>query len=159
MSRQRTRAPERQLGEDGQLVGGVGTVYVHRWVGFGITQPLGFGHGRIVIGAHFFHLGGDEVARAVQNAAEGENLVGGQRLADSADNRDAARHRRLEANRAAQFAARSNNSGPCSANRALFAVQTSLPLSSSLSMMVRAGSSPPTSWATTLISGLSVIGR
>ena len=40
--------------------------------------------------------------------------------------------------------ARSNSSGPCSASSALLAVTTSLPLSSSCSMIVRSGSSPPT---------------
>ena len=39
--------------------------------------------------------------------------------------------------------ARSNSSGPCSASSALFAVTTSLPLSSSRSMIVRSGSRPP----------------
>ena len=48
--------------------------------------------------------------------------------------------------------ARSNSSGPCSASRALLAVTTSLPLSSSLSMIVRSGSSPPTSCTTAMIS-------
>ena len=54
------------------------------------------------------------------------------------------------------FRARSNNSGPCSANRALLAVTTSLPLSSSFRTMVRAGSSPPTNSTAATISGLSV---
>ena len=53
--------------------------------------------------------------------------------------------------------ARSNSSGPCSASRALLAVTISLPLSNSCNRMLRAGSSPPTSWATTVISGSSVI--
>ena len=52
--------------------------------------------------------------------------------------------------------ARSNSSGPCSASSALFAVTTSLPLSSSRSMIVRSGSRPPISCATTLISGLLI---
>ena len=51
--------------------------------------------------------------------------------------------------------ARSNSSGPCSASRALLAVTTSLPLSSSFSMIVRAGSSPPTNSTAATISGLS----
>jgi hypothetical protein len=55
--------------------------------------------------------------------------------------------------------AQSKSSGPCSASKALFAVTTSLPLSSSRSIIERAGSSPPINWATTLISGLSVIRR
>ncbi len=51
----------------------------------------------------------------------------------------------------------SNNSPPCSASSALLAVTTSLPLRSSSSTMVRAGSRPPISSATTLISGFFVI--
>ncbi len=54
------------------------------------------------------------------------------------------------------FRAVSNSSGPCSASRALLAVTTSLPLSSSFSTMVRAGSSPPTNSTAATISGLSV---
>ena len=52
--------------------------------------------------------------------------------------------------------ARSNSSGPCSASSALLAVTTSLPLSSSRSMIVRSGSRPPMRRATTLISGLLI---
>ena len=50
--------------------------------------------------------------------------------------------------------ARSNSSGPCSASRALLAVTTSLPLSSSFNMIVRSGSSPPINCTTAAISGL-----
>ena len=52
--------------------------------------------------------------------------------------------------------AAANSSGPCWANRALLAVTTSLPLSSTLSMILRSGSSPPINCTTALISGLSV---
>ncbi len=55
--------------------------------------------------------------------------------------------------------ARSNSSGPCSANSALLAVTRSLPLANSSSVIVRAGSNPPTSRATAEIVTSAVIRR
>ena len=66
--RQRHRGAEGDLGKDCQLVSGVGAVHVERWIGLGITTPLGLSEGGSVAVAVLAHARKDEVAGAVENA-------------------------------------------------------------------------------------------
>src|SRR5206468_10249558 len=52
----------------------------------------------------FLHRGQDEIARAVQNAVQRQNLIRRQALADVGDDRNSARDRRFKSDRAAQLA-------------------------------------------------------
>ncbi len=87
---------EGQVSEDGQFLRGFGAIDVERGVGFCITEPLRFFDGGVVVGPLLFHLREDEIAGAVQDAAERLNLVGREALADVGDDRNAAGDRRFE---------------------------------------------------------------
>ena len=88
---------EGDLGQDGQLVGGVGAVHVERRVGLGVAPPLGLGQ-RFAIGLARLlgHGGEDEVAGAVEDALQRQDLVGGQALGQRGDDRHAAGDAGLE---------------------------------------------------------------
>ena len=62
---------EGDLGEDGQLVGGVRAVHVERRVGLGVSAALGLGQGLGIAAAALSHAGEDEVAGAVEDTLEG----------------------------------------------------------------------------------------
>ena len=100
------------LRQDGQLVGGVGAVHVERRVGLGVAEPLGLGQRRRVVDAALGHGREDEVPRAVEDALNRRDLIGGQALAEGADDRHAAGHGRLEADGLAGRRAASNTSPP-----------------------------------------------
>ena len=87
---------EGDLGQDGQLVGGVGAVHVERRVGLGVAAPLGLGERLGVAAALLAHAGEDEVAGAVEDALERQDLVGRQALGQGGDDRDAAADAGLE---------------------------------------------------------------
>jgi len=93
---------EGQVGQDGQLLRGVAAVNVHRRIGLGVAASLGFGHSGGIVGALLIHLVEDEIARAIEDRVELQDLVRGEAFADGRDNRDPAGHRGLERNRAAQ---------------------------------------------------------
>ena len=92
------------MGEDRQFLRGVGAVNVHRGVGFGESLGLGELEHLGVVGTILLHPRQDEVARAVQDAADRVDAVGCEALADGGHNRNAAGHGRLEGDRAAQLA-------------------------------------------------------
>ncbi len=87
---------KRDLGQDGQLVGGVGAVDVEGGVGLGVTAFLGLGQSFAVALAFFAHGGEDEVAGAVEDALERQDLVGGQALRQGGDDGHAAGDAGLE---------------------------------------------------------------
>ena len=66
------------MGQDGQLLGGVAAVDVHRRIGLGVAALLGLGQGRGVVGVVLLHLREDEVARAVEDGVDRLDLVGRQ---------------------------------------------------------------------------------
>ncbi len=61
---------EGQVGQDRQLLRGVGAVDVHRRIGLGKAQSLGLLDRRGIVGALLFHLRHDEIAGPVQDAAQ-----------------------------------------------------------------------------------------
>ena len=87
---------EGDLGQDGQLVGGVGAVHVERRIGLGVAALLGLGQGLGVAAAVLGHAGEDEVAGAVEDALQRRDLVGGQALGQGGDDRHAAGDAGLE---------------------------------------------------------------
>ena len=95
---------ERQMGEYRQFLRGVGAVNVHRGVGFGESLGLGELEHLGVVGTILLHPRQDEVARAVQDAADRVDAVGCEALADGGHNRNAAGHGRLEGDRTAPLA-------------------------------------------------------
>ena len=82
--------------EDGELVGGVDAVDVEGGVGLGVAQALRLGEHDVEGQALVAHLREDVVAGAVDDPGDPLDAVGGEALADRLDDRDAARHRRLE---------------------------------------------------------------
>ncbi len=140
--------PERQMRQNGQLLGGVSAVDVHRRVGLGIAAAL-------------CGLERRSVRDPCSSICVSTKLLVPFKMAVSDRIWLADKHWLMlamigippatEASKAIErpsSRARSNSSGPCSARRALLAVTTSLPLSSSANMIVRAGSSPPNKCAT-----------
>ncbi len=87
---------EGDLGQNRQLVGGIDAVDVEGRIGLGIAAPLSLGQCLRIGLALFAHAGEDEIAGAVENALHRQDLVGGQALGQSGDDRDAAADRRLE---------------------------------------------------------------
>ena len=152
------RGPEGQMGEYRQLLRGVAAVDVHGGIGFGEAEFLRLSQGRGVGLSRVLHLRENEIACSVKYAVNRLDLVGHQRLSDGSDDRNSPSHGGLKGDRPADGAAQSNNSAPCSASTALFAVITFLPLCSTLSMIDRSGSNPPISCTTASISGsLSIV--
>jgi hypothetical protein len=82
--------------EDGQLRARVEALDVVCWIGFGEPQLLGalerLGKRRAA-----GHARQDEVARAVEDAGDADELVAADAIAERADHRNAAGHRRFEA--------------------------------------------------------------
>jgi hypothetical protein len=94
---------EREMGEDRQFLSGVGAIDVHRRVCLGEALGLRELEHVGVVGAILFHAGEDEVAGAIQDAADRFDAIGGEALADGGHDRDAACHGRLEGDRPAQL--------------------------------------------------------
>ncbi len=96
MALTRHRHAEGDLRQDGQLVGGVGAVDVEGRVGLGVAAPLGLGQRLGVALALLGHARQDEVAGAVEDALQRQDLVGGQALGQGGDDRHAAGDAGLE---------------------------------------------------------------
>ena len=92
---------EGEVGEDREFLRRVGAVDVHRGIGLREALLLGELQHLGVVGAVFLHPREDEVARAVENAADALDAVGSQALADRGHDRDAAGDGRLERDRPA----------------------------------------------------------
>ena len=90
------RNAEGQRREDGNLVRGVHALDVECRVGLGIAQALRLLEHDIEGHALVAHFGEDEVGGAVDDAGDPLNAVGGEAFAHGLDDRNAARHRRLE---------------------------------------------------------------
>ena len=69
---------EGQMGQNRQLLRGVAAIDVQRRIGLGVAESLRLVHGGFVVGSLLFHLRENEIAGAVQNAAERLNLIGRQ---------------------------------------------------------------------------------
>ena len=90
------RDAECQRGQNRDLVRGIHALDVEGRVGLGVAQALRlFQHG-VEAQALVAHLGQDEVGGAVDDAGDPLDAVRGQAFAQRLDDRDAARHRRLE---------------------------------------------------------------
>ena len=100
--RRRDAGAEGELGQDGQLVGGVGPVDVEGGVGLGVAEVLGLSQGGGVGEAAVGHRRQDEVAGAVEDRRQSLDLVGRQRDPERLDDRDAAGDAPLEDDRAAR---------------------------------------------------------
>jgi len=103
---ERHRHAKGDLGQNGQLVGGVRAVDIHGRIGLGVAQFLGLGKHVVVAAALFRHACEDVIAGAVQNPLQIDNLVGSKRLGDGGDDGDAAGNTGLEGNGPAVCAAR-----------------------------------------------------
>ena len=88
--------PKGDLGQDGQLVGGVGAVHVQGRIGLGVAELLGLGQGVLIGAAVLAHAGEDEVAGAVEDALQRQDLIGGQALGQGGDDGNAAADAGLE---------------------------------------------------------------
>ena len=86
-----------------ELVGGVDAVDVEAGIGLGVARRLRFGEHDVEVAAGLAHGGQDVVAGAVEDAVEPAHPVADQALAQRLDDRDAARHRRLEGEDAASL--------------------------------------------------------
>ena len=93
--------PERRTGQHGELVGGVDAVDVEAGIGLGVARRLRLGQHDVEVAAGLAHGRQDVVAGAVEDAVEPAHPVADQALAQRLDDRDAARHRRLEGEDAA----------------------------------------------------------
>ncbi len=93
------RRAEGEAGQDGQLVRGVDAVHVEARIGLGIAHLLRVGEHVGEAPPALAHHGEDVVAGAVQDAVDAQNLVSGEAFAQRLDDRDAAGHRRLVAER------------------------------------------------------------
>ncbi len=92
-------------------MGGVGAIHVKRRVGLGVALALGLLQNVGVAAAILGHAGEDVVAGAVEDALQREDLIGGEPLAEGADDRDAAADRRLEGDGLAVLPARVEDLG------------------------------------------------
>ena len=90
---------EREARQNGELVRGVEAADVEGRIGFGIAELLRFlqhlGERAVLVG----HRRQDEIAGAVEDAVDARHLIGGKRLAQRLDDRDAAGDRRFEVER------------------------------------------------------------
>jgi len=80
---------EGDAGEDAELGAGVEAVDVGGGVGFGVTEGLGFFEDFGVVGSGF-HGAEDEVAGAVDDAADAGDLISAEALRHAGDDGDAA---------------------------------------------------------------------
>ena len=87
---------EREVGEDRQFLRGVGAVDVHRGIRLGKSLGLRELEHVGIVCTILLHTREDEVARAIQDASDRLDAIGGQTLADGGHDRDAAGHGRLE---------------------------------------------------------------
>ena len=94
---------ESQLRENRQLLHRVAAIDIHRRIGFGVAAALGVGQGGGIARAAIFHLREDEIAGAVQDAVDRNDLIRGQTLIDVGNDRNSAGHGRLECDRAICF--------------------------------------------------------
>ena len=90
------RDAERDRAHDRRLVRGVDAFDVEGRVGLGITQALRLLQHVGEVQPLAAHLRQDEVRRAVDDAGDPFDAVGGEALAQRLDDRDAPGHRRLE---------------------------------------------------------------
>ena len=86
---------------DRQLVRGVDAVDIEGGIGLGIALGLRFRQDGAEIRAALFHIGQDEIAGAVENARDALDRVRRGPLAQSLHDRNTARDRRFELERAA----------------------------------------------------------
>jgi hypothetical protein len=87
--------PEGQRREDGDLVARVAAAHVERGVGLGVARGLRLGEGHVEREPLLGHAREDVVAGAVHDAADGQDALRRERLAQHADDGDAAGHGRL----------------------------------------------------------------
>src|SRR5205807_69804 len=71
-------------------------VDIESWIRFGVAEPLSLGQSAGVIPALLAHAGEDEIAGAVEDALQGEDLIGGQALRQRGNDRNAAGHAGFE---------------------------------------------------------------
>ena len=86
----------RERGEDARLVGGVEAVDVERRIRLGVTELLRVLEDHVEGKPLVLHPREDVVAGAVQDAVDRLDVVAGEALAQDADDRNAAAHRRAE---------------------------------------------------------------
>jgi len=92
---------ERRTGQHGELVGGVDAVDIEARIGLGVAGRLRLGQHDVEVAAGLAHGRQDVVAGSVEDAVEPAHPIADQALAQRLDDRDAARHRRLEGEDAA----------------------------------------------------------
>ena len=90
------------MGKDGKFLSRIATVDIHGRVGFGITQVLSDLQGTIVLETFLGHLSQYEIARAVENSLQRNDLVGSKALRDVGDNRDSSPDARFEGDRSTE---------------------------------------------------------
>ena len=93
---------ERQGRQDRQLMCGVDTVDIETGIGLGIALGLGLGQHLIELAPGVAHFRQDVIAGAVEDAVDPGNGVGRQPFAQPLEDRNAARHGRLEGQRHAR---------------------------------------------------------
>ncbi|GBD37282.1 hypothetical protein HRbin36_02413 [bacterium HR36] len=76
--------------------------HIQSRVGFSITAVLGLRQGVFIANAGFLHLCQDEIASAIEDGLDAEDLIGGKFLGKRCDDRDATAHARLESYRATE---------------------------------------------------------
>ena len=90
---------EGDAGQNRELVRRVDTVHVEAWIGFGVAEPLRFDQHIIEFTPAIAHRAQDVVAGPVEDAVKRGDGIRRQPLAHRLDDRDAAGHRRLVAER------------------------------------------------------------
>ena len=88
-----------QRSEDDRLVRGVAAVHVERGIGLRVTRRLRLGQRLGKAQPALGHAREDVVTRAVDDPVDRADVVADKRLADRLDDRNPARHRRLEKDR------------------------------------------------------------
>jgi hypothetical protein len=85
--------------QDRKLVRGIDALDVEGGIGLGIALGLRLAQHIGKVGAGVLHGGEDVIAGAVEDAVDPLDPVGRRAFAQALDDRDAARHRRLETQR------------------------------------------------------------
>ena len=102
----RNPGAKRQRGQQRNLLRRINAVHVETRIGFGISQGLGFPQHLLEIQPVVAHLAQDVIRRAVDDAGNGEKLIGYEAFFDGPDDRNTPTHAGFEPNIAPEGAGR-----------------------------------------------------